>query len=411
METLIAQSIALVVLYVLYKVMLSRLTFFQLNRAVILLGATSILAFPLFDEFLKIGSNLPVFVQSIQLPTITALNDSNLEKTMLGSWNLMHFLKVGFWMVVVLNLAKITWSLIVTARIIQNSEAKQAHGHSYYLSDQSNEAFSFFKWIVLPTGLNESELKLLLKHEAVHVRQIHSLDRLVYGMVGSIMWFNPAVWFLRKELIATHEFLADQASSAEIGVDRYGNTLLELSMNSGPEILGATVNTFSNPSLTKTRFDMMNTKRSTSNRLWNYAILFPTLLAIMIMFNTEAQQALDQEKGNDWVHEKVEVMPEFPGGKKELFNYMIAKIKYPNDAEKAGVEGKVMVKFVVDVDGSIVNVQAKNSVYPSIDKQAIEVVSSMPKWTPGMQDGKAVKVEMVLPIAYKLTDKESPKKR
>lgn len=406
-----AQSIALVALYVLYRVLLSRLTFFQLNRLVILLGTALILTIPLFDEFLKIGSNLPDFVPTIELPTITILNDSNLEKAQLGSWNLMFLFKVGFWTVVVLNLAKIIWSLIVTARILRNSEAKQAHGHSYYLSNESNEAFSFFKWIVLPTGLKEAELKLLLRHEVVHVRQVHSLDRLIYGLVCSFMWFNPAVWLLKKELIATHEFLADQASSTELGLRNYGQTLLKLSLNSGPEILSATVNTFSNSSLTKTRFDMMNSKRSTSKRLLNYAILIPTMLAIMTLFSTGGQQAHAQEKGNDWVHEKVEVMPEFPGGKKELFNYMIGQIKYPDDAQKEGVEGKVMVKFVVDIDGSIVDVKAKNSVYPSMDKQAMEVVSNMPKWTPGMQDGKAVKVEMVLPIAYKLSDKDSPIKR
>jgi TonB family protein len=220
------------------------------------------------------------------------------------------------------------------------------------------------------------------------------------------MWFNPAIWFLRKELMATHEFLADQTSSEEIGLRNYSDTLLRLSLNGSQSILGSTVNTFSNTSLTKTRFDMMNSNRSSRSRLMRYAIIFPALLGVMMLSGVGGNEVHAQEKTDKTVHEKVEQMPEYPGGHEGLIRYMIENIKYPKDAESAGVEGKVMVGFVVDVDGSVISVNAKNSVYPSLDNQAIQVVSSMPTWKPGMQDGKPVKVEMVLPIAYMLDSKK-----
>lgn len=126
-----------------------------------------------------------------------------------------------------------------------------------------------------------------------------------------------------------------------------------------------------------------------------------SLIAMALVISAGCGQMFAQDaKGK--VHEKVEVMPEFPGGKEGLFKYMTTAIKYPEDAEAKGIEGKVIVSFTVDTDGSVTDIKRLRSVHPSIDEQAVEVVSSMPKWTPGEQDGKKVKVKMNLPIVYKL---------
>ena len=102
----------------------------------------------------------------------------------------------------------------------------------------------------------------------------------------------------------------------------------------------------------------------------------------------------------------VEEMPEFPGGSDALMKYLATNVHYPEAAEKAGVQGRVIVTFVVDSDGSISDANILKSVDPSLDQEALRLVNSMPKWTPGKQKGKAVRVKYTIPIAFALQGKE-----
>lgn len=102
------------------------------------------------------------------------------------------------------------------------------------------------------------------------------------------------------------------------------------------------------------------------------------------------------------VLEHVEVMPQFPGGNGELMRYLSANIKYPTIAAENGIEGRVVLKFVVSKDGSISNIQIVRSLDPSCDKEAVRVVKGMPKWIPGMQNGHPVAVYFTLPVLFKL---------
>lgn len=110
------------------------------------------------------------------------------------------------------------------------------------------------------------------------------------------------------------------------------------------------------------------------------------------------------------VFDVVERMPEFPGGNQALFKYLSTNIKYPVVAEENGIQGRVVVTFVVEKDGSISHTQVEKSVDPSLDKEAIRVVLSMPLWKPGIQKGKPVRVKYTLPITFRLPPK-SKKKR
>ena len=106
----------------------------------------------------------------------------------------------------------------------------------------------------------------------------------------------------------------------------------------------------------------------------------------------------DKEK----VYQVVEQQPSFPGGREELFKYLAYNVKYPIDAAKNKIEGRVLVTFDVEHDGSISNVNVTNSVYPSLDKESIRVVSGMPKWIPGKANGKTVRVKYTIPITFRL---------
>lgn len=96
----------------------------------------------------------------------------------------------------------------------------------------------------------------------------------------------------------------------------------------------------------------------------------------------------------------VENMPEFPGGEKELFIYLGKNIKYPPMAKDVGIKGKVYVTFVVDKNGSITDVSVLHGIGGGCDEEAIRVVKAMPKWSPGKQRGKAVKVQFNLPVNF-----------
>jgi protein TonB len=102
------------------------------------------------------------------------------------------------------------------------------------------------------------------------------------------------------------------------------------------------------------------------------------------------------------VFDVVEQMPSFPGGQGALLEYLASHVKYPVVAQENGVQGRVVVSFVVERDGSITDVRVVRSVDPSLDREAQRVVSSMPRWTPGKQNGSAVRVKYNVPVSFRL---------
>jgi protein TonB len=108
----------------------------------------------------------------------------------------------------------------------------------------------------------------------------------------------------------------------------------------------------------------------------------------------------DSAKWEGRIYEVVEQMPSFPGGQGALMQYLANNIKYPVVAQENGVQGRVVVSFVVERDGSITDVQVVRSVDPSLDREAQRVVRSMPKWIPGKQNGQAVRVKYNVPVSF-----------
>ena len=102
------------------------------------------------------------------------------------------------------------------------------------------------------------------------------------------------------------------------------------------------------------------------------------------------------------VFDVVEQMPSFPGGMNALMDYLRKAIKYPPVAEENGIQGRVVCTFVVERDGSVTDVRVAKSVDPSLDKEAVRVVSAMPKWIPGKQNGQSVRVKYTLPVTFRL---------
>jgi protein TonB len=107
-------------------------------------------------------------------------------------------------------------------------------------------------------------------------------------------------------------------------------------------------------------------------------------------------------EGASKVFVSVEVMPQFPGGDAELMKYLNTNIKYPAISAENGIEGRVVLRFVVGKDGRVSDIQVLKAVDPALDKEAIRVVGSMPKWIPGSQNGRHVAVYYTLPVLFRL---------
>lgn len=127
------------------------------------------------------------------------------------------------------------------------------------------------------------------------------------------------------------------------------------------------------------------------------AFLFATILC---------QSQTKENKSKDGVYFVVEEMPAYPGGEEALRKDLAASIKYPEEAKKAGIQGKVYVTFVVDEQGNVTDAKIARGVDPSLDKESLRVIKELKTWRPGKEKGKAVKVSYTIPIKFALDDQQ-----
>ncbi|MBP3839081.1 MAG: energy transducer TonB [Prevotella sp.] len=134
-------------------------------------------------------------------------------------------------------------------------------------------------------------------------------------------------------------------------------------------------------------------------------ISFHNILLMLLLgcLTFSFQEASAQTQEEEPVFEISEIMPFFKGGDPAMKAYLSSKTEYPEIAKKKKIEGRVIVKFIVEKDGSLTDVHVVKSVDPSLDEEAVRVVRSMPKWTPGKRlNGKPVRVQYLLPVTFKL---------
>ena len=132
-------------------------------------------------------------------------------------------------------------------------------------------------------------------------------------------------------------------------------------------------------------------KKQPTKRTWNKSAVVK-----------KADVAKEAVPEDDKVYEVVEQMPQFVGGDASLMKYLSENVKYPVEAQKNGVQGRIVISFIVEKDGAVSNVKIARSVDDLLDKEACRVVKQMPKWTPGMQNGKPVRVKYNVPVSFRL---------
>ncbi len=136
-----------------------------------------------------------------------------------------------------------------------------------------------------------------------------------------------------------------------------------------------------------------------------FFILSVTGLYAQVDRDTDVPVPVDsgsQHPTEDHAQVFVEEMPEFPGGQESMYKFIAQNMKYPQYAVESNIQGKVYVRFIVEADGRITNVNVVRGVHSSLDNEAIRVVQSMPDWKPGKQNGKPVRVHFTLPLNFSL---------
>ena len=421
---LLQVNVGLILFYALYKLVCTRDTFFRSRRFILIVSLVLPFILPFIDvrEWLESRDRMIMlthFDYSAVLPEIVvgseAVETGN-RVFVLSEW--IGYLYLAGVVVLLVRLAVQAFSLY---RLIVRMPEKEINGVRIKCLNDPSGPFSFFGWIFMnPAAVKEDEINEILTHEMAHVKQHHSVDVLLAEMVSICCWMNPFAWLLKREVRLNLEFLADRkVMEAGFATKSYQYHLLGLAYNHKYGLS----NNF-NFSHLKQRIIMLNKKKSNGAGHIKYALFVLPAFALLVAGNIscsqdasqtedakeevvapvspEAKEAPADSTAKEEVFMVAEQMPEFPGGMKELLKFLQDNLKYPENAMKNNVQGRVIVQFVVEKDGTLTEFKVARSVDPDLDAEALRVLQTMPKWKPGMQRGKIVRVKFTVPVSFKL---------
>lgn len=421
---LLQVNVGLILFYALYKLVCTRDTFFRSRRFILIVSLVLPFILPFIDvrEWLESRDRMIMlthFDYSAVLPEIVvgseAVETGN-RVFVLSEW--IGYLYLAGVVALLVRLAVQAFSLY---RLIVRMPEKEINGVCVKCLNDPSGPFSFFGWIFMnPAAVKEDEISEILTHEMAHVKLHHSVDVLLAEMVSICCWMNPFAWLLKREVRLNLEFLADRkVMEAGFATKSYQYHLLGLAYNHKYGLS----NNF-NFSHLKQRIIMMNKKKSNAAGHIKYALFVLPAFALLVAGNIscsqdasqtedakeevvapvspEAKEAPADSTAKEEVFMVAEQMPEFPGGMKELLKFLQDNLKYPENAMKNNVQGRVIVQFVVEKDGTLTEFKVARSVDPDLDAEALRVLQTMPKWKPGMQRGKIVRVKFTVPVSFKL---------
>ena len=439
-------------LYGFYRLTVSRDTFFGLRRLTLWLIYTVALMVPALNlEYwvrdtptmasmanVYADTFYPVVVVKAQAPSIT--------------W--MDMLLGIYWAGVAVLSLRLVWQLFSIIRLAVISRKQEVEGITVHLLRGEGSPFSFFRWVFMyPSTLDGKQLHEVMVHECTHVSGLHSLDTLFSELFSIACWFNPFAWLMKQEVRMNLEYLADESVLSDGNARKsYQYHLLGLAYRQ-PKDSTKIANNFNLLPLKK-RIKMMNKRRTSEIGKAKYLLFAPLAGALLMVSNIESvareigeqvpevaevQQKADQALNADVavanpmakaekakaaelakaeakasdvtapadttknvVYDVTETLPQFPGGQGVMMKYLAANIKYPASAVKAKKQGRVIVAFVIQKDGSVTNARIVRSVDPELDAEALRIVKAMPNWTPGTQDGKPVNVNYTIPVVFSL---------
>lgn len=366
---------------------------FTMRRFFLLLGMPIALAVPLLKHLLP---SLPIesLTFAAVLAPVTVGNSVDTEVLSFAKIvSSLYFVGVAFFS---LHLLKQFFQLF---RVL-SKRYHRWNGLRVYESENPHHVFSFFRFVSISNSEQFSswERTKILRHELVHAQQLHSIDILLISLIQILFWFNPLLYFYKQKLIQLHEFEADARSVKSDEVDLYCNLLARVALQSS----GLTLANHFIQSVTLNRILMMKSVNKKMS-IWKIAMTVAcTTLFLVVMSAYKPAQA--QEKNTpEKVQTTVDDMPSFPGGYEKLGEAIGKVLTYPAEARKKGIQGKTLVQFVVEADGSLSSFEVKKGFDKECDAEAVRALKSLnAKWNPGKQSGKAVRTQMIMPIQFKL---------
>ena len=435
-------AVLIVVFYMFYRLLLSKETFHRVNRVVLL--STAVLSFIL--PLCVITMHKTVVMSAMPVVSVGDVQMEVAADEQPALWQYVVPLLYIIGVVVVLSRTLLSvWRVLMLVR--RSERIPQADGTTLCVVPDQVPPFSFCSYIVMNRNDYHTGDSAILAHERGHIRLHHSCDVLLVDLLTALQWFNPAMWMLRADLRAIHEYEADGAVLSQgINARQYQYLLITKAASIG----GYSIANGISHSTLKNRITMMLQKKSPRSSFMKLLALIP-IVGVALALNAETvndyvyQQppkkivkkgkqkatvkmgpineivvveqapatqgkvepvempnAMKVEKAEKEAFDVVEQMPQFPGGPAALMQFLSSNVKYPKEAFEKGIQGRVIANFVVEKDGSITEARIVKSVDPLLDAEALRVVGTMPNWAPGTQNGEPVRVKYTVPITFRL---------
>lgn len=426
-------GICLAILFAMYWLFLRKETYFRFNRFYLL--STIVIAFmlPLGNLSLFAPGNgvstlggISSVAETIRIPAVTIAAES--DRVLSQSLNWPYLAIVIYLIGASLLFARTILGIVRVTILKKKGKVVYKNGYSIVYMKQKLAPFSFLRTIFLNDALADGPDKSsIISHERIHIRQLHTYDNLFVEFFLAIFWFNPFMWFLKRALRNTHEYLADNGVLVgSTSRTSYQSLLLKQIIGLSPLVVTSSFN-----STIKKRIKMMCRNKSSVLARFKPLFLVPMIILLTLVFACNEipedpvldndpdkmpdemmlvtrpnDESIDSQMDTSYVDEEVfyvvEEMPAFNGGEPatEFRKFIGQNLQYPETATENGIEGRVIIQFAVDKNGKVVDATVVRSVDPALDKEAVRVVSSSPDWTPGKQRGKAVKVLFTFPINF-----------
>jgi len=275
-------------------------------------------------------------------------------------------------------------------------------------------SFTFFRWIFLSEDIDESrqDYEAILKHEKAHATLGHTYDLLFFELFTICFWWLPTSWLIKREIRKIHEYQADAEALKWCQVDRYSSILISSTLKSNGWSLASS---FHDGLILKRLKAMKQQAKNVSP--WKLGALTAMAISLFVVFACSEELGPDgnnrsdggdlasqEDQSNGEVFKLVEQAPEPIGGMGTFYEYVGKNIRYPLQARRMGIEGKVYVTFVVEKDGSLSNIETIKGIGAGCDEEAVRVLQdeATPLFKPGEQRGRPVRVRMQMPIIFKL---------
>ena len=398
--------------YAFYMLVMRRTTFFRFNRVAMLIGTLMCVLLPL----LRVRT-APLTDATAGPLTMTAVEEvAEADAAPKESWPTAVLVLYLTGAAVVIG--HTFFSAEALRRKVSAGRRQRIDGIRTVVLKEDIPSFTFGTTVFIGRKDLE-ENPAIFSHETMHVRCRHYLDLFLFRAVQLVWWWNPLVWLARTELGLLHEYEADEGVINQ-GIDATQYQLLLVRKAVGEQRFSL-ASGFQHAQL-KNRITMMLKPCSNGWMRLSYLAVLPVLAIFMYACNPSKNSKAPAEEAPAVAEETVtpaaaepaatpdaipfqlvEVKPSFNGGDANEFSKWVnSQLVYPDEAKKNGIQGRVAVQFTVEPDGSVANVKVLRGVNDLLDQEAIRVISSSPKWKPGIQDGQPVRVTFTFPIIYQI---------